>query len=53
MPRTPVIALCAGLVLLLVTAAAARAGGHWVRPWQVWLAVGLIVVSLMAIKHSR
>ena len=51
-----VVMLGAGLILLTATAAAARAGNPWahlVRPWQVWLAVGLIIVSLSALRTRR
>ena len=48
-----IVLLGIGLVLLTATAAAARAGNPWahmVRPWEVWLAVLLIVGSLSALR---
>lgn len=48
-----VVLLGIGLLLLMATAAAARAGNPWahmVRPWEVWLAIGLIVGSLNALR---
>jgi hypothetical protein len=50
------ILLGIGLLVLLATAAAARAGNPWahmVRPWEVWLAVALIVGSLCALRTRR
>lgn len=51
-----VVLLGIGLVLLTATAAAARAGNPWahmVRPWEVWLAVALIIGSLSALRTRR